>query len=87
LTRSVIPAFDGAGGWRVHGKTGSIWLRDKNGDYDRNRPIGWFVGWAEKGDQQIIFARLDVGNERSERARGLAVRELFLKQLAKLMQP
>lgn len=86
LTRRIVPAFDGAGGWRVHGKTGSIWLRSKTGEYDRNHPIGWFVGWAEKGDRRIIFARLDVGSEKSDRPKGPAVRDLFLKQLPKLMQ-
>ncbi|WP_119271519.1 class D beta-lactamase [Taklimakanibacter deserti] len=86
LTRSVMPAFDGAGGWRVRGKTGSIWLRDKKNEYDKNHPIGWFVGWAEKGDRRIIFVRLDVGSEKSDRPKGPAVRDLFLKQLPKLMQ-
>jgi len=86
LTRGIVPAFDGAGGWRVHGKTGSIWLRDKKNEYDKKHPIGWFVGWAEKGDRRIIFARLDVGSEKSDRPKGPAVRKRFLKQLPKLMQ-
>ncbi|MGE3873247.1 MAG: class D beta-lactamase [Parvibaculaceae bacterium] len=85
LTRSIVPAFDGAGGWRVHGKTGSTWLRDGKGEYDKNRPIGWFVGWAEKSGRLIIFARLDVGNEKANRPAGPAVRALFLEQLPKLM--
>ena len=84
-TRRIIPAFDAPGGWRVHGKTGSIWLRDKNGNYDKNHPIGWFVGWAEQGKRQVIFARLDVGKERSNRPKGRAVRDQFLKQLSKLI--
>lgn len=86
MTRRIVPAFDAPGGWRVHGKTGSIWLRDKNGEYDKNRPIGWFVGWAEKRGRQIIFARLDVGNQKSDRLAGRAVRDQFLKQLSKLMK-
>lgn len=86
LTRAIMPAFDAPGGWRVYGKTGSIWLRDKAGGFDRNRPIGWFVGWAEKRGRRIIFACLDVGNERSSQPKGPAVRALFLKELAKLMQ-
>jgi beta-lactamase class D len=85
LTRSIIPAFDAPGGWRVHGKTGSIWLRDRQDGYDRNHPVGWFVGWAEKGERRIIFARLDVDNEKSDGPKGLAVRDLFLKGLAKLI--
>lgn len=86
LTRTIIPGFDASGGWRVHGKTGSIWLRDKKGEYDKNHPIGWFVGWAEKGGRRIVFARLDVGNEMSNRPKGRTVRDLFLKQLPKLIR-
>ncbi|MGE0007804.1 MAG: class D beta-lactamase [Parvibaculaceae bacterium] len=86
LTRGIIPSFDAAGGWRVHGKTGSIWLRDGNGGLDRNRPIGWFVGWAEKGARQVVFVGLEVGDARSARPKGPAVRDVFLKRLPELMQ-
>ncbi len=85
-TRMIIPTFDAPGGWRVHGKTGSIWLRNKSGYYDRKRPIGWFVGWAEKGGQRIVFARLEIGAKKSAEAKGPVVRALFLKELAKLME-
>lgn len=82
-TRQVIPSFK-AGGWRVQGKTGSIWLRDKNGDYIRSMPVGWFVGWAQKGGRQLAFARLSVGTTSKERS-GLHERELFLKSLPGLL--
>jgi beta-lactamase class D len=84
-TRAIVPVFDAPGGWQVHGKTGSIWLRNKTGGYDRNRPIGWFVGWAEKGSRRIVFARLEIGIERSTKPKGPVVRALFLKELSKLM--
>jgi beta-lactamase class D len=84
-TRAIVPVFDAPGGWQVHGKTGSIWLRNKAGGYDRNRPIGWFVGWAEKGSRRIVFSRLEIGIERSAKPKGPAVRALFLKELSKLM--
>lgn len=86
MVRTIIPAFDALGGWRVHGKTGSIWLRDKKGGYDRSRPIGWFVGWAEKRGRRIVFARLEVGNQKSDEPKGPAVRAIFLKELPKLIQ-
>jgi beta-lactamase class D len=58
LTRAVAPKFDAADGWSIHGKTGAGSMRDKTGKSDRNRPIGWFVGWAEKQGRQVVFARL-----------------------------
>ena len=85
LTVSIIPRFE-AEGWKVQGKTGSGWLRRNNGKIDRNRPVGWFVGWAEKQGRQIAFARLWIGVERPSEPPGLALRALFLKELPKMMK-
>jgi beta-lactamase class D len=86
-TRAIVPGFDAPGGWRVYGKTGSIWLRDSKGEFDREQPIGWFVGWAQKRGQRVVFARLEIGKDGSAQApKGLAVRALFLKELPRLMR-
>jgi len=86
-TRKIIPGFDAPGGWRVYGKTGSIWLRNSKGQFDRTQPIGWFVGWAEKRGQRVVFARLEVGKDDSSQGpRGPAVRAVFLKELPRLMR-
>ncbi len=53
-TEAVIPLFDGAGGWAVHGKTGSGALPD-------GRYLGWFIGWAAKGRRRVAFARFGAG--------------------------
>lgn len=86
MTRAVIPVFDAADGWVVHGKTGSGWLRDEAGAIDRNRPQGWFIGWAEKDGRQIVFARLDTGKDRSDSPKGLKARDAFLQDLPKLLK-
>jgi len=61
LTGAILPVFDGSGGWRVHGKTGSGRFRDAAGREDRARQLGWFVGWAEKGGpggkRRVTFAQ------------------------------
>ncbi|MGE7370045.1 class D beta-lactamase [Neorhizobium sp. NPDC001467] len=57
-TREIVPVFKAADGWVIRGKTGSGSLRDKAGKPDRNRPIGWFVGWAQREGRSVIFARL-----------------------------
>lgn len=85
-TRAIVPGFDAPGGWRVYGKTGSIWLRDDKGEFDRSQPIGWFVGWAVKRGQRVVFARLEVGKDGSQGPKGLAVRALFLKEFPRLMR-
>jgi len=86
MTDAVIPAFD-AGDWKVKGKTGTGWMTGKSVKVDRNRPFGWFVGWAEKGDQRIVFARLFVNDGKSPVLLGPKVRADFLADLPRLMKP
>jgi beta-lactamase class D len=85
MTSVIIPTFEAKDGWRVQGKTGSGSLRGRNGKLDRTRPIGWFVGWAEKDGRKIAFARLRIGNQRPTEPSGLALRAIFLKELPPLM--
>jgi len=85
LAVSIIPVFD-ADGWKVQGKTGSGSLRRKNGKLDRTRPIGWFVGWAEKDGRKIAFARLRIDSKKATEPSGLALRAIFLKELPALMR-
>jgi beta-lactamase class D len=58
MTMAIIPHFQAGDGWDVQGKTGSGWMRNAAGKSDPKRPIGWFVGWASKGDRRVVFARL-----------------------------
>jgi len=81
LTLKVMPVY-ASGEWTVYGKTGSGWIRDGNGKFDRSRPVGWFVGWAEKEGRTVVFARLLVDEKPSKVALGLKLRDAFLKTLS-----
>lgn len=59
LTEEILPVFP-AGGWTVHGKTGAGRLPDAPGAGGEARPLGWFVGWAEKDGRRVVFARVMV---------------------------
>lgn len=85
LAVSIIPSFD-ASGWKVRGKTGSGWLRRKSGKLDHARPIGWFVGWAERDGRKIAFARLRIDTKKATEPSGPALRAVFLKELPDLMR-
>lgn len=85
-TKAIVPSFETDDGWRVRGKTGSGSLRGRNGNLDRSRPIGWFVGWAEKDGRKIAFARLRIGNRKPSEPSGLALRAIFLEELPQLMR-
>jgi len=82
MTIAILPEFQ-AGEWSVQGKTGSTRMRKGSGT--DNRAIGWFVGWANKGDRRIVFARLAV-NGKQEGPKGLATRAAFLKELPRLVK-
>ena len=83
MTQAILPEFKTANGWKVKGKTGSGSLRTKDGKPDKNHPMGWFVGWGEKGDQKIVFAKRVIGDKPAE-AMGLKVRDKFLEDLSSL---
>ncbi len=85
LTRETLPRFK-AGDWQVTGKTGSIFPKNKNGSYDRERPIGWFVGWAQKGDRKVVFVSVSVGDKRLKEPGGPAERARLLKRLPGLVK-
>ncbi len=78
-TKASMPVFTSDTGWKVTGKTGSIWLRDTKGNYNRNRPLAWFVGWAEKDGRTVIFAKMKVYNKPVKIAAGWLLRGQFLK--------
>lgn len=81
---AILPDFQ-AGEWTVSGKTGSGWITDSQGQYYRDRPIGWFVGWAQRDDDVIVFAKLRVDGQRSPENLGPVVREQFLAELPALL--
>ncbi len=81
---AILPDF-AAGDWSVSGKTGSGWVSDDQGLYYRDRPLGWFVGWAQRDGNVVVFARLRVDGERSADNLGPVVREGFLADLPGLL--
>lgn len=85
MTEAAMPAFE-AGGWQVRGKTGTGWLAAKGGAPNRNRPVGWFVGWAEKDGKRIVFAKLVVNGGKSDKLMGRVVRAAFLEELPGLIK-
>lgn len=81
MTTASMPVFAGSGGWTVRGKTGSGWHGSAPQRFDRNRPLGWFVGWAEKEGRTLAFARYEVGAGRAETPGGMKARKAVLDLL------
>ncbi len=85
-TMAIIPKFAAADGWQVQGKTGSGRMRTKAGKYDGDSWLGWFVGWAQKGDRQVVFATLNVKDWKSEEPISFATRDALIADLPKLVK-
>ena len=82
-TIAACPVF-AAGDWTVRGKTGSGWHDEVPGTTNRDRPLGWFVGWAEKGGRRILFARAEVRSGPAGDPGGPRARNRLLAELAAL---
>ncbi|MDI6027089.1 class D beta-lactamase [Corticibacterium sp. UT-5YL-CI-8] len=77
-TRAVVETAS-AGGWRVSGKTGSAYPRHTDGSFNRAAGWGWYVGWAEKGDATLVFARLTQDEKRQSVSAGLRTRDALMR--------
>lgn len=82
-TVAACPVF-AAGPWTVRGKTGSGWYDEGIGVINRDRPLGWFIGWAEQGDRRLLFARVEVRPGPAADHGGPRARTRLLAELAAL---
>jgi beta-lactamase class D len=78
LARAIVESSDMPDGWTVAGKTGSAFPRKADGNFDRARPWGWYVGWASKGERVIAFAYLHQDRKRTQGWSGMRARDQFL---------
>lgn len=85
LTEKILPRFPAADGWILTGKTGSGFQLAPDGT-TRNRKlhIGWFIGWAEKGERKLLFAQLlvDDPDKPNDNYGGLRSREILINDFA-----
>ncbi|MDR3436046.1 class D beta-lactamase [Telmatospirillum sp.] len=70
-------------GWDIHGKTGTG-SPGNNGKYDAAHAYGWFVGWATKGADTLVFARLIQDERPAEPNAGIRARDSLLKDFPAL---
>lgn len=69
-----------AAGWAIWGKTGSAYPRNADYSFNYARGWGWYVGWAEKDGERVVFVRLNQDERRHEVTGGLRAREEFVDQ-------
>ena len=79
---AIVPTFE-AGKWTVSGKTGTYYERNADGTFNSRRQTGWFVGWAERGDERLVFAYLIRDTKKVAGPAGLRARDALLARFAK----
>lgn len=75
-----ITQQDDVNGWKVHGKTGTGSPGQDN-KYRADQAYGWYVGWARKGSQALVFARLIQDEKAQTPNAGLRARNQLSEQL------
>jgi beta-lactamase class D len=78
MTRKILFIERLPNGWDLYGKIGAGLYASAGGSQKKDRQMGWYVGWIQKGDRQIIFVSyvediykgdLDVRQRAQEKAR------------------
>jgi len=80
-TKDLMDNGEQANGWHVYGKTGAGMPFGPDGTLLKGQPFGWYVGWAEKGAERIVFARLIRFSERPDGSPGVIAREEVMRTL------
>lgn len=83
VTARLLKVDAPAGGWIVHGKTGTAPALLADGSADRTQYIGWYVGWAVKNGRTLVFARLLQQPAGGPQYAGATARAGFLDDLAR----
>lgn len=78
---AIIERRDIADDWGVQGKTGMAYPRKADGNFDYNKPWGWYVGWARREERTVVFARLVQDEKKQEPRTSLRARDSILQEL------
>jgi len=79
LVKNILFVEELSNGWKLYGKTGSC-------DSENNNQNGWFVGFAEKDKQKIIFANYIEEDSKSNYYGGKKAKEQVRKKLISLIE-
>ncbi|MEJ8571634.1 class D beta-lactamase [Microbaculum marinum] len=80
MTRAIVETNVLPGGWAVSGKTGGAYPRRPDGSFDRAHGWGWYVGWASRGSDSLVFARLAQDEVQTPGSPGLRTRDGLLRE-------
>ncbi|PAW78660.1 MAG: hypothetical protein B9S32_06990 [Verrucomicrobia bacterium Tous-C9LFEB] len=85
MTEAVLPQFPAEDGWTLTGKTGTGFQEKADGTPDRKKQLGWFIGWATKGDRRVLFVEFIMDETPQETYAGPRARAALIKALPGLL--
>lgn len=86
MTRKLLYLEEIGDGWKLYGKTGSGYELNIDGSRNMERPIGWFIGWINKDDREVLFAHFVEDAARREAFPGMSARITATEKLAILVK-
>ncbi|MFG1360810.1 penicillin-binding transpeptidase domain-containing protein [Xanthobacter pseudotagetidis] len=84
-TMALLAQEEQPAGWQLFGKTGTGSSPGADGLPDPNRPLGWFVGFAQKGGRTAVFARFISLDQKGEEGLGAMARRQAVGALAPVL--
>ncbi len=85
MTKQILFIENIADGWALYGKTGTGHVVNEADPSDETKPIGWFVGWLEKGDRKIFFAQYSQEDKPSDDPESQKAKALAYAKLGQLI--
>lgn len=83
--REIVERHE-VGGWVIQGKTGTAYPRRADRSFDYARGWGWYVGWAQQDDRELVFVRLTQARQRLDGSPGNLTRDAFLQEWSDLVE-
>ena len=84
MTKNILFVENLANGLKLYGKTGAGYIINKDGFPNKDSQIGWFVGWIEKDNRNIIFAHYAEDKEKQDWQIGKKARKAVKEKLIHL---
>lgn len=85
MTDRITRIEGGFDGWTVHGKTGAAQPARIWSGGEQRGALGWFVGWATKGERKVVFARLIQDETPQVDPPGFRARDALLSELPAIL--
>lgn len=85
-TATLLRQPETPAGFELYGTKGTGYLRLADAALDRTRPLGWFMGWVEKGPETYVFVRFMSMDVPASEPLGERARRQTLSSLGAILQ-